>query len=218
MAARGRPRSFDREQALRSALNVFWARGYDGATLEELLAAMGHLTPPSFYAAFGSKDELFREAVDLYRDEVGMAGIRALEAAPTAREGIEAMLRNAAAQFSTGEQRGCLVVLGALNCTRANKDAHDYLKAMRQQGPDLLRRRVVRGIAEGDVPADAPVANMVSFYTTLMHGLAVRARDGSSRHALMASVDAAMAAWDPLVGAHSKSRSSTKLASARRHK
>jgi AcrR family transcriptional regulator len=218
MAARGRPRSFDREHALRSALDVFWARGYDGATLEELLAAMGHLTPPSFYAAFGSKDELFREAVDLYRDEIGMASIRALDGAPTAREGVEAMLRSAATQFCAGEQRGCLVVLGALNCTRANKKAHDYLKAIRQQGPDLLRRRLVRGIADGDLPADAPVSDMVAFYTTLMHGLAVRARDGSSRHTLMTSVDAAMAAWDPLVGPRSKRRSSPRVASARRHK
>ena len=217
MATRGRPRSFDREQALRSALNVFWARGYDGATLEELLVAMGNLTPPSFYAAFGSKDELFREAVALYRDEVGMATIRALEEAPTARQGVEAMLRKGVDQFCSGEARGCLIVLGALNCTRANKDAHDFLRGMRQQGPDILRRRLVRGIAEGDLSAGAPVADMVSFYTTLLHGLAVRARDGSSRQALTASVDAAMAAWDPLVGASPKSRrSSTERAPGRR--
>jgi AcrR family transcriptional regulator len=219
MVARGRPRTFDREQALRSALNVFWTRGYDGATLEELLAAMGNLKPPSFYAAFGSKDELFREAVELYRDEMGMPTVRALEEAPTAREGVNAMLRRGVEQFCSGEPRGCLIVLGALNCTRTNKDAHDYLRAMRQQAPDFLRERLIRGINDGDLPAGAPVADMVSFYTTLMHGLAVRARDGNSRQALMASVDAAMAAWDPLVGASSKSRrSSTKLTSARRHR
>jgi AcrR family transcriptional regulator len=219
MAARGRPRTFDREQALRSALNVFWTRGYDGATLEELLAAMGNLTPPSFYAAFGSKDELFREAVELYRDEVGMPAVQALEEAPTAREGVDAMLRKGVEQFCSGEPRGCLTVVGALNCTRTNKDAYEYLRAMRQQGLDVLRRRLVRGINEGDLPAGAPVADMVSFYTTLLHGLAVRARDGSSRQALMTAVDAAMAAWSPLVGAHSKSRRpSTELTSARRHK
>lgn len=219
MASRGRPRTFDREQALRNALSVFWARGYDGATLEELLAAMGNLKPPSFYAAFGSKDALFREAVDLYRDEVGMPTIRALEQAPTARAGVEAMLRKGVEQFCTGEARGCLIVLGAPNCTRSNKGAHDYLRSMRQQGPDVLRRRLLRGIAEGDLPADAPVADMASFYTTLLHGLAVRARDGSSRQALLASVDGAMAAWDPLVGAGQKNRRSpTARASAGRRK
>ena len=92
MATRGRPRNFDREQALRSAIDVFWARGYDGATLEELQAAMGGIAPPSFYAAFGSKDRLFREAVELYRATMARACSRALEA-PTAREAIGGLLR-----------------------------------------------------------------------------------------------------------------------------
>src|SRR5687767_3003812 len=98
MAGRGRPRTFDREQALRSAMDVFWARGYDGTTLEDLQAAMGGIAPPSFYAAFGSKDRLFREAVDLYRarmsERIGTALAR-----PTAREGIAGLLRVATDQF-----------------------------------------------------------------------------------------------------------------------
>jgi AcrR family transcriptional regulator len=200
MAPRGRPRTFDREQALRSAMEVFWARGYDGATLEELQAAMGGIAPPSFYAAFGSKDQLFREAVDLYRTTVGGRILHALDAT-TARDGIGGLLRAATEQFCGGEgPRGCLVVLGALNCTRANKDAHDHLHALRQQGSEIIRNRIVRGVADGDVPAGAPVSEMASFYTPVLHGLAVRARDGASRQALMAAADAAMAAWEPLVG------------------
>src|SRR5688572_3559999 len=149
MAPRGRPRTFDREQALRSAMEVFWARGYDGATLEELLAAMGGIAPPSFYAAFGSKDRLFREAVDLYRTTMGDRILHALDAT-TAREGIEGLLRAAIEQFSGGDEpRGCLVVLGALNCTRANKDAHDHLHALRQQGSEIIRGRIARGVADG---------------------------------------------------------------------
>ena len=66
MARPGRPRGFDRDAAVRQAPHVFWARGYDGATLTELQAAMGGLAAPGFYAAFGSKEELFREAIDLY--------------------------------------------------------------------------------------------------------------------------------------------------------
>ena len=200
MAPRGRPRTFDREQALRSAMEVFWARGYDGATLEELQAAMGGIAPPSFYAAFGSKDQLFLEAVELYRATMGARILHALDA-PTAREGVGGLLRGATERFSGGDgPRGCLVVLGALNCTRANKDAHDYLHALRQQGAEIIRDRIARGVADGDVPAGAPVAEMASFYTTVLHGLAVRARDGASRQVLMAAADAAMEAWDPLVG------------------
>jgi AcrR family transcriptional regulator len=200
VAARGRPRTFDRAQALRSAMDVFWARGYDGTTLEELQAAMGGIAPPSFYAAFGSKDDLFREAVELYRATMSERMIGALNR-PSAREGIEGLLRAATEQFCGGDSpRGCLIVLGALNCTRANKEAHDHLYELRQQGPEIIRQRLARAVSEGDLPAGAPVSEMTSFYTTVLHGLAVRARDGVSRQALMAAVDAAMAAWDPLVG------------------
>lgn len=200
MTARGRPRTFDRQEALRRAIGVFWARGYDGATLEELLAAMGGIAPPSFYAAFGSKDQLFREAVELYRHTVGERTLRALEA-PTARDAIRGLLRNAIDQFCGGAgPRGCLVVLGAVNCTRANKDAYDYLHRIRQQSTEILRQRLARGVADGDLPAAAPLDDLASFYTTVLHGLAVRASDGASPQALTAVVEAAMAAWDPLVG------------------
>jgi AcrR family transcriptional regulator len=200
MAARGRPRTFDREQALRRAVDVFWARGYDGTTLEDLQAAMGGIAPPSFYAAFGSKDQLFREAVELYRETMSQRIMGALDK-PSAREGIEGLLRAATEQFCSGSgPRGCLIVLGALNCTRANKDAHDHLYELRQQGPEIIRQRLVRAVSEGDLPSAAPVSEMTSFYTTVLHGLAVRARDGASSEALMAAVDAAMAAWEPLVG------------------
>jgi AcrR family transcriptional regulator len=199
MTSRGRPRTFDREQALRSALDVFWARGYDGATLEELLAAMGGIAPPSFYAAFGSKDRLFREAVDLYHATMGAVMRQALDA-PTARAGVAGLLHEAAHQFCRGEgPRGCLVVLGALNATRGNSEAHDYLRRLRLEAPQVIRARLARGVREGDVPPGAPLADLASFYTTVVHGLALRARDGAPHQALAAVADMAMAAWDPLV-------------------
>jgi AcrR family transcriptional regulator len=199
MAARGRPRTFDREQALRSAIDVFRARGYDGTTLEELQTAMGGIAPPSFYAAFGSKDRLFREAVELYRATMSERILGALNR-PTAREGIEGLLQAATEQFCSGDgPRGCLIILGALNSTRANKGAHDHLYKLRQQGPEMIRQRLQRGVSDGDLPAGAPIAEMTSFYTPLLPGLAVRARDGASRQVLMSAVDAAMGAWDPLL-------------------
>ena len=196
-------------------MEVFWARGYDGATLEELQAAMGGIAPPSFYAAFGSKDQLFLEAVELYRATMGARILQALDA-PTARDGVEGLLRRATERFCGDDgPRGCLVVLGALNCTRANKDAHDYLHVLRQQGAEIIRDRIARGVANGDVAAGAPVAEMASFYTTVLHGLAVRARDGVSRQVLMAAADAAMEAWDPLVGKKGAARKTAPASNGR---
>jgi AcrR family transcriptional regulator len=211
--ARGRPRTFDRQEALQRALDVFLARGYDGATLEDLLTAMGGITPPSLYAAFGSKENLFREAVDLYCTTVGGRAQRAL-AQPRIREAIDGMLRDSVdVLLSNPHAQGCLLVLGAMNCTRSNKDAHDYLRTMRQRAPAVLRRRLERAVADGELPAGVDLAGLTSFYTTVLHGLAIRARDGASRTALLAAVDGAMAAWRPLttaVGARSSRRPSAK--------
>src|SRR5689334_11537165 len=190
MATRGRPRTFDREQALRSAMEVFWARGYEGATLEELLTAMGGIAPPSFYAAFGSKDKLFREAVALYHASLGERMRNALTA-PTARDAVEALLHEGVRCFSDGDTpRGCLLILGAINRTRTNKEAYDHLHDLREQGPEMIRQRLVRGVADGDLSAGAPLTEIASFYATVMQGLAVRARDGASRQTLAAVADA----------------------------
>ena len=192
----GRPLSFDRDVALRRAMELFWARGYEGTTLEDLLTAMGGLTPPSFYNAFGSKEALFKEAADLYIATVGVLPVRALEEARTAREGIEAMLRRAVESFSQpGMPHGCLLLLGATKCAPANQGPQAYLHAVRQRAPEGIGSRLRRAVAEGDVSPDADLSRIVSFYVTVAHGLAVRAGDGATRADLMAAVDGAMAAW-----------------------
>lgn len=81
MAERGRPRNFDRDQALRKAMEVFWSKGYEGASLTDLTAAMG-INSPSLYGAFGSKEALFREAVELYRQTDGGAARRRCRTRP----------------------------------------------------------------------------------------------------------------------------------------
>ena len=198
MAARGRPRTFDRQEALNSAVDVFLARGFDGATLDDLTAAMGGIAPPSFYAAFESKENLFREAIQLYAATAGSHGREAL-AGPKVREAIEGLLRESTDAFTVPNRPGgCLVLLGAASCTRANKDTHDFLQAIREQPPILIRKRFEQAIAEGELPESLDVETATSFYTTVLHGLALRARDGASRQMLHAAIDGAMAAWKTL--------------------
>ena len=207
MAQRGRPRSFDREEALRKATEVFWALGYEGATLADLQTAMGGITAPSLYAAFGSKEELFREAVELYSRTVGATMMRSLTEPATVRAAIAAFLLAAVDSFCCpGKPHGCLIVLGTMNCSRASSSVQEHLHAIRQQADEHIRRRLERAVAEGDLPAGldiAAIAAIASFYTTVLHGLAIRARDGVSRQALTAAIDGAMAAWDTLVASPS---------------
>ena len=198
---RGRPRSFDRDKALLGAVRVFRERGYDAATLAELQEAMGGLSPPSLYAAFGSKEELFKEAVSRYLESTSEAGRCALEAPGTStRDAIEQVMRaGVAAMTKAGEPRGCMLVLGALNCGSESGDgaaASEHLHRLRLTSYRSIADRIRRGIRQGDVPRGTDVDGLTTFVTALINGLSVLARDGASRAALNAAVDRAMRAWD----------------------
>ncbi|TEN41550.1 TetR/AcrR family transcriptional regulator [Pseudomonas aeruginosa] len=199
MAKRGRPCGFDREQALRRALDVFWEAGYEGATMAALKEAMGGICAPSMYAAYGSKEALFRSAVELYLSQECQLSKGAF-ALPTARKSIAALLESAAVSYTTeGKPRGCLVDLSTTNFSPANKGVEDYLRDHRRRAAHLLRERFARGVADGDVPAGADLDALTSFYSSVLQGLSIQARDGASRQQLLAIGRCAMAAWDSLL-------------------
>ena len=196
---RGRPRSFDRNLAVKAAMELFLAKGYDGVSLPDLQKAMGDISPPSFYAAFGSKDALFREVVTLYRETMGQPIMKAL-ALTSARDSIEGMMRAGVDLFlSNPSAPGCLIILGAVHSTRTSKDAHELLCEARSEGCELFRKRLVRAVDEGELPKGLPIGEIAGFYATFMQGMAVRARDGATRAEMLGWVRSAMAAWPALV-------------------
>ncbi len=198
MAERGRPRSFDRAAALRRAMKVFWEHGYAGASLADLTKAM-EINAPSLYAAFGCKEALFREAVELYVATEGSETARALTEQPTARAAIEAMLRRNSVAFARPDSPGgCLVVLSDRNCAAEHETIRDYLTGLRHDNLTAIERRLARGIAEGDLQASADVKAMAGFYITVLQGLSLQARDNASVAAMGRTVDCAMAVWDLL--------------------
>lgn len=199
-ARRGRPRSFDRQEALCAALRVFRERGYEGTSIADLQDAIGGLSPPSLYAAFGSKEQLFKEAVELYRTRIKAATNQVIAEAPNARQAIANLLRTTVVNLTEpGEPRGCLLVQGAIACSPSSDSVQRYLQDLRQDGQRIVTKLLKAGVAAGDVPAGTNVAAVASFYTTFIHGLAIQARDGASRAAMTAAVDCAIAAWDVLV-------------------
>jgi AcrR family transcriptional regulator len=183
-------------------MRVFWEKGYEGASLEDLQSAMGVASPPSIYAAFGSKERLFFEAVELYAATVGSRPRAKLEAAPTAREGVEAMLREAVDIYTDPRNpNGCLLYVSAINCAPASKAVQDRMVPYRTGAAGVIRQRLKRGVREGDVPKGTDLEPLVSLYATVVHGVPIRSRDGASRKELLAGITAAMAAWDHLTGA-----------------
>ncbi|MDJ1136135.1 TetR/AcrR family transcriptional regulator [Streptomyces iconiensis] len=198
MAVRGRPRGFDRDAVLCRAMWMFWERGYEATSMAELTAAMG-IRPPSLYAAFGSKEDLFREAVELYQRTEGSVTTAALRDGATARASIDGVLRgNAVVYTDPGKPHGCMVVLAATNCAPGNEGVRELLAQDRRDTQNSLRARMDRGVEEGDLPECLDTAALAAYYTTVFYGLSLQARDGASREELLGVVDAAMTAWDVL--------------------
>lgn len=200
MAERGRPRGFDRDVALRRAMELFWRHGYEGVSMAELTAAMG-IAAPSLYAAFGSKEALFREAIALYRATDGAATGRALTCERTARGAIEGMLRDNADAFTDpGLPHGCFVILGAVNTAPEHEGLRAHLLDLHKESCGLILRRLEQGAAAGELPQDVDLGPVAGFYSTVLAGLSIKARDGTGRHEMHAIIDHAMAAWDAMVG------------------
>jgi AcrR family transcriptional regulator len=190
---RGRPRSFDREQALERAMQVFWKQGYEATSIHDLTRAMG-INPPSLYAAFGDKERLFMEAVERYQRECGPAVSCILDEAPSARGAMERLLTESAGQMAhSGDPRGCMLITSATNCSAASVQA--ALAGRRDEQKAALKARIDRGLREGELPRGTDTGALADFYTTVLQGMAIQARDGATRKSLLAAAEAAMRAW-----------------------
>ncbi|MFE8910802.1 TetR/AcrR family transcriptional regulator [Streptomyces globisporus] len=190
---RGRPRSFDREAALRQATLTFWEQGYEATSIADLTRVMG-IAAPSLYAAFGDKRTLFGEVVETYATLFGGFGVRALAEEPTARRVFARMLREAAAEYTVaGRPRGCMVLSAAENCSSPEVVA--VLRDRRLRNVTDFRQRIQRDVDAGVLPADTDAAALARCTAAVIQGMSQQARDGASRAELEALAEAAMRVW-----------------------
>ena len=191
---KGRPRSFDREQALTRATMVFWKHGYDASSVAQLMQAMG-IGAPSMYAAFGDKRALFEEALAHYMKTYGAFMVRAFEE-PNVRVAIERLFRDAAAMFTSSDHpRGCMLITAATNCAPESVTIAKRLRDIRARTVQVLETRIVGAIKNGELPADADARALALYVSTVLQGLSAQARDGATRADLEAIVRTAMRAW-----------------------
>jgi AcrR family transcriptional regulator len=195
MVGRGRPRQFDRDAALDAAMLQFWRHGYEGTSIHDLTATMG-IKAPSLYAAFGSKEKLFHEAVGRYVLTKGSMVARALQEEPTARLALARALREAADAYSaTDEPRGCMLLRGALACTSSNAGIEAHMSELRRLGGEMILERLRRAQAEGEISKETKVKALAAYYATVIAGMAVLGHDGVPRATLRAVGQAAMGVW-----------------------
>lgn len=193
---RGRPRGFDREQALETAMQLFWRQGFEATSLSELTAAMG-IAPPSLYAAFGSKEGLFREALHRYLQQFRARHAASLQApGVSARAAFARLFDTIADGFAgCGQRNGCMLVAAEVSGVGAAGPLREEIAAHRRSIEAGFRARIERGQHEGDVPADCDAAGLAKFLATVVQGLSIQARDGASAAELRDVLRAALRAW-----------------------
>lgn len=196
----GRPLSFDREAALEKAMLAFWSSGYETTSVSDLTAAMG-VTPPSLYAAFGSKQQLFIEAMRRYAGDPAVLEQRMMQA-PTAKDAVAEMLHGAAVLYTGATTPpGCLLASAAATGSTDAAEVRAAIAAERRAIREILMRRISADAERGLSVPRFPPGVLADLAIAVLQGMSVLARDGGGRDALMAVADASLLCWDMPNGA-----------------
>jgi AcrR family transcriptional regulator len=195
MAVIGRPRAFDRDAALEAAMLLFWRKGFAATSMNDLCDAMG-VRSPSLYAAFGSKEALYLEAVEHYVQTIGPPIWDKLAEGATARAGIENLLIawTESLPKSRATPAGCMALLAAVGDEWPAAIVR-VVKKVRLEMLGTLRSRLDNAVAKGELPASTDIDGLSRFYLSVFQGMAIQARDGATQAELRAVAAAAMAAW-----------------------
>lgn len=197
MARTGRPRTFDREQALDAAMHLFWERGFEATSLDQLKRAMGGLSSASFYAAFGAKEALYREALRRYLATHGQVTAPLHDPSLPPREAVEQALRGSATmQTDPSHPAGCMVALSVGASSDATAALRPLLAAERGANREALRRVIERAVAAGELREDTQPEALAAMLEGVLLGLSAQARDGVPGSTLNEGISYALGAWD----------------------
>ncbi len=197
MARTGRPRGFDRDNAVTQAMHLFWEYGYEGVSLEQLRQSMGGISSASFYAAFGSKQALYRTAIEKYGATHGKVMLVLHDEGLLPRERIEqALRRSAEMQTDPAHPTGCMVTLSSTICSVDGRSVQALTLAERAANREAIRACVDAAIKDGTLRHDINPAGLTTLLDGILVGLSIQARDGVTHEDLDAGVTQALAAWD----------------------
>lgn len=199
MAQMGRPRTFDRDVAITQALNLFWEKGYESTTLAQLKSAIGGgISSPSFYAAFGSKEGLYKECVDFYLSTYAKVTDCLWDTELDPREAIElSMLRSAKMQCEETHPKGCMVGLGVMSAPSAEFSALTIpLTQSREKTRKGIKHCIERGRSLGQLRPDTDVEALSTIFYSFQIGLSTLARDGVKKTTMDSAIHNIMQLWD----------------------
>ena len=187
--AAGRPRGFDEQEVLRALLDVFWTRGY-GASIDELAQAAG-VKRPTLYAVYGDKRGMYLAALERFCEDMRQLAGQGLHR-KTLRESLEAFYHGAIAHYTAdlesglGAARGCLITCTAGVEAPTDPEIRKALARVYAEVDGALTTRIAAAKAAGELPASADAEALGRLGGAVLHSLAMRARAGEPKQALLA--------------------------------
>jgi AcrR family transcriptional regulator len=195
VSKRGRPRLLDKEAGLEIAARLFWQHGYEGTSIADLTKAMG-ITPPSLYAAFGSKEQLYQQALEYNAEIENKHRLDVLNSDVPAYEALAFYLHDAAREFANpAKPRGCMVSNAVLQHSTETESVAQTVAARRAATTEIIRNRLDRAISEGELPPGTDTRALAHFYVAVVQGMSAQACDGLCSATLTQLADLALAAW-----------------------
>lgn len=197
---RGRPKQFDRDDALDKALELFWRHGYEATSLTDLVEATG-AKAPTLYGEFGNKEGLFRAAAERYMSKFAQRG-KALLADPACNvaQAAENFLRDTAAMYTDKQlPSGCFIICTSAALSSSSDDVAKMLRARHHFQENMLTEFLQTRQIKGELPSSAHVPTLAKYLTCILQGMSVQARDGATHEDLDAIVSLLMKVWPELV-------------------
>jgi TetR/AcrR family transcriptional repressor for divergent bdcA len=180
-------------------MHLFWEHGFESTSLAQLRAAMGDISAASFYAAFESKEALFREVVDRYIVSYGQVSESFRDASIPPRAAIEQGLRRSARmQTDNSHPLGCLLVLSAATCSPEQNHIRETLAKERERVRSWLKNGIERAVTNGELSDSTDIAMLVALFETFLQGISTQARDNVPYEAIDAAITQLMSIWDVL--------------------
>jgi AcrR family transcriptional regulator len=190
---RGRQATFDREEALETALNLFWHHGYEGVSIAALTQSIG-IAAPSLYHAFGSKEDLYREVIRRYQG-MGLSASQIAECSSSYEATQKVLAFGIAAVTRSKRPSGCMVSSGLLMVSPEHAELALDIRKERAKLRVALQKRIEKDIRTGTMSSSVNAASLARFYTTVLQGMSVQAIDGATAAELSAVMEVALQSW-----------------------
>lgn len=196
MARTGRPRVFDKELAISKAMVLYWEQGFESTSLAQLKEAMG-ISSASFYAAFGSKENLFKEVIDRYNTSYGTVTDCLADTSMKPKDAIEKALRQTAKmQTDSSHPSGCMLVLSANVCSEKNNHVRDVVFEERALVRTNLEKCILRGQTNGEITSSVNSDVLCTLIEGFMYGISTQARDGVGHQSMDQAITQLMKTLD----------------------